>query len=72
MYFASSFWSISRSIFFSECPIGTFGSDCLYNCSGHCLGDVTCNRTIGRCHTGCKPGYTGELCDKGLIAYFKL
>lgn len=31
------------------------------------MGDVTCNRTTGRCDTGCKAGYTGELCDAGLI-----
>lgn len=38
----------------------------MYNCSGHCLGDVTCNKINGRCDTGCKPGYTGDFCDKGL------
>lgn len=53
--------------FFSDCPTGTFGSDCGYNCSGHCIGDIPCNRTTGRCDTGCKPGYTGDLCDRGLI-----
>lgn len=53
----------------SECPTGTFGSDCGYNCSGNCLGDVTCNTTTGRCDPGCKPGYTGELCDTGLRKY---
>lgn len=69
------FGQYQKIYFFSECPIGTFGPDCLYNCSGHCLhnvGDDTCNRTTGRCNTGCKPGYIGELCEKGLIAYFKL
>nr|XP_034311833.1 receptor-type tyrosine-protein phosphatase epsilon isoform X5 [Crassostrea gigas] len=47
----------------TECPTGKFGPDCVYNCSRHCMGDVTCNRTTGRCDTGCKAGYTGELCD---------
>lgn len=51
---------------FLECPIGTFGSDCGHNCSGHCIDDIPCNRTTGRCDSGCKPGYTGELCDTGL------
>lgn len=53
--------------FFSECPTGTFGSDCVYNCSAHCFGDAPCDRTTGRCDSGCTPGYTGELCDTGLI-----
>lgn len=53
--------------FFLECPTGTFGLDCGYNCSGHCIDDIPCDKTTGRCDSGCKPGYTGELCDTGLI-----
>lgn len=59
--------TLKRIDFVSECSTGRFGPDCVYNCSGHCMDDVTCNRTTGRCDTGCKAGYTGELCDTGLI-----
>lgn len=52
---------------FTECPFGTYGPDCMHNCSGHCLGAVACNRTTGNCDTGCDFGYTGELCETGLI-----
>lgn len=48
-----------------ECPPGTFGGVCEHNCTGHCLHDVTCNRTTGSCDQGCKPGYIGKLCEKG-------
>lgn len=53
--------------FVLECLIGKFGLDCVYNCSGYCMGDIRCNRIIGRCDIGCKVGYIGELCDVGLI-----
>lgn len=52
---------------FTECPFGTYGPDCVHNCSGNCLGAVACNRTTGTCDTGCDFGYTGELCETGLI-----
>lgn len=47
-----------------ECPPGTYGDACVHNCIGHCLIDVICNRTTGRCDQGCKPGYIGELVTK--------
>lgn len=51
---------------FTECPLGSFGPYCVYNCSGNCLGDVACNRTTGKCDTGCDVGHTGDLCETGM------
>lgn len=44
-----------------------YGSGCLKNCSEHCLHADKCNKATGICDAGCKPGYKGELCDKGLV-----
>lgn len=52
---------------FTECPLGNHGPDCVYKCSGKCLGGVVCNRTTGKCDTGCDIGYTGELCEAGMM-----
>lgn len=52
---------------FTECPLGSYGTDCVYNCSGNCLDDVACNRNTGKCDTGCVIGYTGVMCNTGLI-----
>lgn len=46
--------------------MGTFGPDCVHKCSGVCFGDVACNRTTGKCDTGCDIGYTGVMCDTGM------
>lgn len=39
---------------------------CVHKCSGVCFGDVACNRTTGKCDTGCDIGYTGVMCDTGM------
>lgn len=52
---------------FTECPTKTYGPDCAYNCIGKCLHDTTCNKTTGECDFGCGFGYTGDLCETGLI-----
>lgn len=52
---------------FIECFFGSYGLDCVYNCSRYCLGDVVCNRRIGKCDIGCDFGYIGELCEIGLM-----
>lgn len=60
--------SISKGLSkFTDCPPGTYGPNCVYNCSGKCLDGVACNRTTGKCDTGCVIGYTGVLCNTGLI-----
>lgn len=52
---------------FTECPLGNHGPDCVHKCSGLCLGGVACNRTTGKCDTGCNFGYTGEFCEAGMM-----
>lgn len=47
--------------------MGSYGPDCVHKCSGKCLDDVACNRTTGQCDTGCDIGYTGVMCETGLI-----
>lgn len=56
----------------TECPLESYGQDCVYNCSGNCLGEVACNRTTGKCDTGCDFGYTGDLCETGLMKLKRL
>lgn len=47
----------------TECDDGTYGYDCLHNCSGHCLNNSPCNKHTGHCELGCKPGYTNVFCS---------
>lgn len=51
----------------TECDDGTYGYDCLHNCSGQCLNDFPCNKQNGYCEKGCKPGYTTDNCSKGKV-----
>ena len=46
------------------CKDGTYGNNCVHNCSGNCLNDSPCNKQTGHCDTGCKPGFTNTLCIK--------
>lgn len=48
-----------------ECDEGTYGYDCINNCSGHSLDYSTCNKQTGHCEKGCIPGYTDADCSKG-------
>ena len=50
--------------FLSACAAFTFGFDCMGRC-GHCRQDKKCNLMTGHCSSGCKPGWTGERCDRG-------
>lgn len=52
-----------------ECDDGTYGYDCINNCSGHCLNDFPCNKKTGHCDGGCNPGYTNNYCSKGECAF---
>lgn len=45
-----------------ECHYGTYGYNCVNNCSGHCRNDTPCNKQTGVCDKGCNPGYTGLDC----------
>ena len=50
--------------FNKACVNGTYGNNCVYNCSGNCLNDSPCNRQTGYCEGGCKPGYTNAFCNE--------
>lgn len=46
------------------CENGTYGYNCLKNCSGHCVHGYPCNKETGRCDEGCEPGYSDTFCSK--------
>lgn len=48
------------------CSPGKYGPDCINSCDGHCLNNAACNITTGKCDAGCKPGYTGDKCNKSM------
>lgn len=56
-----------NKMLFIDCFLRKYGLGCVYKCSGMCLGDIVCNRIIGKCDIGCEFGYIGELCEIGLI-----
>ena len=62
-----------KVLFFAvECEHGTYGNNCVHNCSGNCLNDSPCNRQNGHCEHGCKPGYSKPLCDKRMQYWFDI
>lgn len=63
---------ISITITITECDIGTFGYDCMNNCSGHCLNNSSCNKETGHCDGGCNLGYTNGDCNKGISMQINL
>uniref|UniRef100_K1R1W2 Multiple epidermal growth factor-like domains 10 n=1 Tax=Magallana gigas TaxID=29159 RepID=K1R1W2_MAGGI len=46
------------------CDDGTYGYNCVNNCSGHCLNGSHCNKHTGYCDEGCSPGYTDSDCSR--------
>lgn len=51
------------------CKNGMYGRDCITQCSGNCLHDVSCNSTNGHCDSGCASGYLDAFCNKS--KYFR-
>ena len=49
------------------CEDGTYGKNCVHNCSGNCLNDYPCNKQSGHCDGGCKPGYNNLLCNERML-----
>lgn len=49
---------------FLACPVGTYGFQCLYNCSENCLNISTCN-VNGSCDGACATGWGGDSCNLG-------
>lgn len=54
----------SYTVSVTECDDGTYGFDCVNNCSGHCLNNSSCEKHNGQCKNGCNPGYTNLLCTE--------
>ncbi|XP_065938543.1 multiple epidermal growth factor-like domains protein 10 isoform X2 [Magallana gigas] len=50
-----------------ECIDGTYGFDCVNNCSGHCLNNSSCEKHNGHCKNGCNAGYTNLLCNEHVL-----
>ncbi|GFR78172.1 multiple epidermal growth factor-like domains 10 [Elysia marginata] len=47
-----------------RCEEGKYGENCANTCSDHCGGqDKPCDHVTGVCLLGCRPGYSGQLCD---------
>lgn len=50
---------------FVACESGFYGKDCRHRCSVNCSVAHYCDRFTGQCIGGCKPGWTGFMCDQG-------
>ncbi|XP_078328421.1 uncharacterized protein LOC111112518 [Crassostrea virginica] len=48
-----------------ECPMGSYGVNCIGNCSLTCRQPETCDSLTGYCYGGCQRGWTGVRCEKG-------
>ena len=64
--FLDSLWRNSDLLIVVECEDGTYGYDCVHNCSSNCLNDSPCKKQNGQCTEGCKPGYTNALCNESM------
>lgn len=51
---------------FAGCRDGTYGIDCLKNCSSNCLDNLPCNKRSGMC-VQCKPGWRNDFCTESKI-----
>ena len=52
--------------FFLECPIGSYGANCLDNCSLTCGHPGKCDRVTSHCNGGCQIGWAGVRCEEGI------
>ena len=49
----------------AECAPGTYGSNCLQACRGHCEGENPCSRYDGTCLNAlCSAGWNSSMCDQ--------
>lgn len=55
----------------SECDGGTYGFMCSEVC-GECKSKQTCHTVNGKCQSGCKPGFYGDLCKMRMYKYYFL
>lgn len=49
----------------SECKLTTYGETCSMKC-GQCKRKKHCHHITGICTRGCKKGFQGERCNKGI------
>ncbi|XP_071167497.1 scavenger receptor class F member 2-like [Mytilus edulis] len=49
-----------------ECPEGSYGMNCAFNCSIHCVYKM-CNPKSGNCTYGCEYGWSGVFCDDDIL-----
>ena len=49
-------------MFIVDCINGTYGTECMYNCSNNCVDDKTCDKISGHCKD-CLPGWMGSFCN---------
>lgn len=48
----------------SECKEGSYGKNCMYNCSINCIQTSQCDRFSGSCDGGCIDGWDGSRCTE--------
>lgn len=53
------------TFFLPECLAGSYGRDCVHNCSLTCGMPGRCDKISGFCIDGCQAGLTGDMCEKG-------
>ncbi|XP_061196029.1 multiple epidermal growth factor-like domains protein 10 [Saccostrea echinata] len=46
------------------CAFGYHGMECKTKCTGHCLGDASCNHISGLCEHWCEAGWFTPTCDQ--------
>lgn len=52
-----------------ECDVGHYGYNCNETC-GHCIDKLQCFHVEGTCLSGCKAGYSGQTCKKGICQFY--
>mgnify|MGYP003689832513 CR=1 FL=1 len=53
--------------FLSGRSVGSYGVNCVENCSMTCGIPGNCDRITGYCNGGCQRGWTGVKCEKGKV-----
>lgn len=51
------------------CQPGYYGEDCKQQCNINCNVTTQCHKVTGQCEGGCKPGWTGNMCDHSMDFY---